>query len=153
MTEPHEPTDAEPIADDSDAALEAAPAIDLDDLLHPEEQRTFRRLCMPTSSVDLAELLDVVRMHLAHVKENATPSTDVESAERIATAFEALLDPSGGEGFADDERSLLRGAAEYFLLDADADDDLTDPLGFDDDARVLNSVLKRIGRAEFSIEL
>lgn len=130
-----------------------APAIDLDDLLHPDEQSKFRRLCLPTTSVELAELNDVVQMHLHHVEENAKPSTDIESAQRIATALQALLDPATGEGFTADERALVRGAVEYFLLNDDADDDLTDALGFDDDARVLNSVLRRIERPDYIVNL
>ncbi len=130
-----------------------APSIDLDDLLHPEEQRKFRRLCLPTTSVELAELSDVVQMHVHHVEANAVPTTDVESAQRIATALSALLDPTSGEGFTADERALVRGAVEYFLLNDDADDDMIDALGFDDDARVVNSVLRRIDRTEYTINL
>ncbi len=126
-----------------------APSIDLDDLLHPEEQRRFRNLCLPTNSFELAETIQTVRLHIEHVRTHADSKTDVDMAERIATAFEALLDAE--LGFADDERALIRGAVEYFLLDDDADGDMEDPVGFDDDARVLNSVLDRIGQPQFKI--
>ena len=42
---------------------------------------------------------------------------------------------------------------EYFLLADDASDDLDDVFGFDDDARVVNSMLDRIGRPQHRIEL
>ncbi len=127
------------------------PSIDLDDLLHPDEQRRFRALCLPTSSFELADSLETVRLHIEHVRMHATPSTDVDMAERIASSFEALLDAD--LGFAADERALIRGAVEYFLLADDADGDMADPLGFDDDVRVLNSVLDRINQPTFKIDL
>ncbi len=137
--------------DDSGLDDGPSPSIDLDDLLHPEEQRRFRALCLPTSSFELAESIETVRLHIDHVRTHANASTDVDMAERIASSFEALLDAE--IGFADDERALIRGAIEYFLLDDDADGDMADPLGFDDDVRVLNSVLDRINQPGFKIEL
>lgn len=128
-----------------------APSIDLDDLLHPEEQRRFRALCLPTSSFELADAIETVRLHIEHVRMHAVPATDVDMAERIASSFEALLDAE--IGFAEDERALIRGAVEYFLLADDSDGDMTDPLGFDDDVRVLNSVLDRINQPDFKITI
>lgn len=125
------------------------PTLDLDALLEPAAHARFRRLCLATSSSDLAELAGVVRMHMAQIAEVATERTDVEMAARIASAFEDLL--TAADGFSDDERALIRGSVEYFLLVDDADGDLDDPLGFDDDARILNSVLDRIGKSELKI--
>ena len=125
-------------------------SIDLDELLHPEEQLRFRRLCMATSSSDLPELVGVVRLHLDRVIELADHRTDVEMAERIASCFEQLL--LSASGFAPDERALIRGAVEYFLLSDDADGDIENVVGFDDDVRVLNSVLKRVERPDLIID-
>lgn len=138
-------------SDDSSYDDGPRPSIDLDDLLHPDEQRRFRALCLPTSSFELAESIETVRLHIDHVRTYATAATDIDMAERIASSFEALLDAE--VGFADDERALIRGAVEYFLLEDDADGDMTDPLGFDDDVRVLNSVLDRINQPGFKIDL
>jgi uncharacterized membrane protein YkvA (DUF1232 family) len=124
---------------------------DIEDLLHPDEQRRFRRLCIDTSAEELEQMIDVVGIHLDHVRANAGPSTDVETAELVADAATKLL------AFSLDldrrERALVRGAVEYFILNDDASDDLEDVLGFDDDARVLNSVLDRIGRADLKVRL
>ncbi|MFT7597344.1 MAG: hypothetical protein ACI8TP_000262 [Acidimicrobiales bacterium] len=125
------------------------PAIDLDALLQPDEQSRFRRLCLATSSEELLELDDVVAMHLDQVKQMADHRTDLETAEEIATALHSLL--SLEVVFGDDERTLVRGAVEYFLLMDDADGDISDVLGFDDDARVLNSVLDRIGQPQLKV--
>ncbi|MEM9656513.1 MAG: hypothetical protein AAGA65_30840, partial [Actinomycetota bacterium] len=120
------------------------PSLNLDDLLHPDEQRQFRRLCIETSAEDLAQLPEVVAMHLDHIKNNAESATDVETAEMIAVSFQGLL--SSDADFDAEDRAQIRGAVEYFLLTDDAAGDMDDALGFDDDARVLNAVLRRIGR-------
>ncbi|MEM7271885.1 MAG: hypothetical protein AAF547_02290 [Actinomycetota bacterium] len=127
------------------------PSLDLHDLLHPDEQRRFRRLCLETSEEELAQLGDVVGMHLDHIRTVAGPSTDVETAELIATSLTGLI--GSGHAFDDGDRAQIRGAVEYFLLTEDASGDIEDALGFDDDARVVNVVLDRIGRPEFTIDL
>ncbi len=123
--------------------------IDLDDLLHPDEQQRFRRLCIPTTPSELVEQLEIVAVHLDYLREAANHHTDMETADRMAAVFSSLI--GDGEGFDDDERALIRGAIEYFVLLDDADGDVEDPLGFDDDVRVLNSVLRRIDRYELAI--
>lgn len=125
--------------------------IDMHDLLRPDEQRRFRALCIETSPDELTQLVGVVGMHLEHIKANAGPVADVETAELIGNSLTGLLDSD--QNFDGDERSLIRGAVEYYLMTDDADGDLDDVLGFDDDARVLNAVLDRIGRPEFKVEL
>ncbi len=70
-------------------------------------------------------------------------------AEKVGAAFEAVL--TSTDGFAADERALMRGAVEYFLMAEDASGDLDDVMGFDDDARILNSVLERVGRKDLEV--
>jgi uncharacterized membrane protein YkvA (DUF1232 family) len=127
------------------------PTMDMHDLLHPDEQRTFRRLCIATSADELQQLADVVEMHLVHIHQNAQPMTDVETADMIGDALAKLV--RSNIEFDDEARSQIRGAVEYFLLTEDAAGDLDDVLGFDDDARVLNAVLERIGHSEFAVKL
>ena len=127
------------------------PTLNLDDLLHPDEQRQFRRLCLPTTADELRQLTDVVALHLDHIQTNAGASTDVDTAEMIADSLQKLI--SSDHPFDDDARAQIRGAVEYFLLTEDAAEDMDDALGFDDDARVVNAMLRRIGHQEFLIEL
>lgn len=127
------------------------PSLNLDDLLHPDEQRQFRRLCIETSTEELSQLTDVVAMHLDHIKTNAGAATDVETAEMLAASFQGLL--TSDAVFGDADRAQIRGAVEYFLLTDDAAGDMDDALGFDDDVRVLNAVLRRIEQTEFLVEL
>ncbi len=127
------------------------PEMDLHDLLRPDEQRRFRALCIETTSEELSQLVEVVEMHLDHIRSNAGPVADVETAELIGNSLVRLLSADGE--FDDGQRSMIRGAVEYYLMTDDAAGDLEDALGFDDDARVLNSMLDRIERPEFKVDL
>ncbi len=127
------------------------PIIDLEDLLNPDEQHQFRQLCIETSAEDLAQLTSVVDLHLEQIRDYDGPNADVETAEAIGSSLTSLL--TDDTTFDDEQRSLIRGAVEYFLLADDASGDLDDVFGFDDDARVLNSVLERIGKTEYRVEL
>ena len=127
------------------------PIIDLEELLNPDEQQQFRALCLPTSAEELGQLGGVVEMHMEQIRAHDGPNADVETAEAIATSLCSLL--GAGLDFGDDQRALIRGAVEYFLLADDASGDLDDVFGFDDDARVLNSVLDRIGQPQYRVEL
>jgi hypothetical protein len=128
------------------------PRLDVEYLLNPDEQDRFRRLCLPTTPDELAALPEVVELHLAQITDaRIGGSTDVETAQRIGQALIALL--TGGSVFDDDQRALVRGAVEYFLMVDDASGDIEDVLGFDDDARVLNAVLDRIGQPRYRVEL
>ena len=124
---------------------------DLHALLHPDEQQRFRRLCLETSPEELRELTELLSLHLHQVETLAGPNTDVETARTIAHTLTRLL--STERTFDADQRRQIRGAVEYFLLTEDADSDLDHPLGFDDDLRVVNTVLVRIGRPELIVDV
>ena len=126
------------------------PELDIDELLHPDQQLRFRRLCIPTETSDLEDLAGTVALHLEQVQAAAGPRTDVEMAERVASSLQVLV--GSGQQFTAQERALVRGAVEYFLLVDDAESDLHDSLGFDDDARVVNSVLDHVGRRDLRID-
>lgn len=127
------------------------PILDLEYLLNPEEQDQFRRLCLPTTAEELAALPEVVELHLTQIEAEAGPNADLEAAQAIGRALITLL--SAGLSLDDAQRALVRGAVEYFLMVDDASGDLEDVLGFDDDARVVNSVLDRIGQPQLKIDL
>ncbi len=126
-------------------------ALDLEDLLNPDEQRRFRRLCIETSPEELGELGAVIELHVEQVAANAGPATDVDTARLIGRSLCRLL--GSGADFDADQRAQIRGAIEYFVMTDDASSDLDDVLGFDDDARVLNAMLSRIGHQTYAVEL
>lgn len=122
----------------------------LDGLLHPREVDQFAALCSPTSVEDLKGLRLRILAYLASLVSMAReqPEIDVQLARRIGSVLATVLDdPTDLE---ETDRALLRGATEYFLLTSDDGDDLR-PLGFDDDARVVNRVLVAIGRADLEL--
>ena len=127
------------------------PILDLEYLLNPEEQDQFRRLCLPTTAEELAAMPEVVELHLSQLEAEAGPNADLETAQAIGRTLISLL--GAGLPLDDPQRALVRGAVEYFLMVDDASGDLDDVLGFDDDARVLNSVLDRIGQPQLKVDL
>ena len=126
-------------------------ALDLEDLLNPDEQRRFRRLCLATSAEELGDLASIIELHVDQVAANAGPATDVDTAQMIGRSLCGLL--GAGLAFDGEQRAQIRGAIEYFVMTDDASSDLDDVLGFDDDARVLNAMLGRIGHPEYAVEL
>jgi hypothetical protein len=124
----------------------------LDGLLHPGEVDRFVSLSVATEPGEFAALRERVGVHLAAVEQRhlADAGVDVEVARRVAAVLELLLDEP--EAFDARGRALVRGAAEYFVLDDDDDADSAPGVGFDDDARVLNAALVGLGRDELRVE-
>ncbi len=125
-------------------------ALLLDGLLHPREVDQFSALCTPTRTDELKGLRLRVLAYLASLvaMADSNPGLDVTMARRIGSVLATVLDDPAD--LDETDRALLRGATEYFLLTSDDGDDLQ-PLGFDDDARVLNRVLAAIGRADLEV--
>ncbi len=121
-------------------------------LLHPREVAQFTALCTESSAEDLKGEWLRVRTHVARIGELAQTNSeiDLDTARRIGAILEMLM--SDAYSYSSEQRALLRGAAEYFILIGDEDDDLR-PLGFDDDAMVTNLVAKALGRADLQIHL
>ena len=123
------------------------------EVLHPNEMDRFIAACVPTEADELAGVRLRTQAHLAWARTEAarSPALDLDMATRIAEALLTVLDEPDQYGH--EERALLRGAADYFIDSDDNANDLTDAVGFDDDARVLNAVLEAIGRKDLVIDL
>ena len=76
---------------------------------------------------------------------------DIDTAKKLARVFDILL--SQYEGYSEREKSLVFGAAQYFIHDLDAQPDTQSILGLDDDVQVLNFVLDEIGRPDLKVDL
>jgi hypothetical protein len=74
---------------------------------------------------------------------------DVALAQNLVAALRSLI--SAAADLDADQRALLRGAVEYFLLTQDADNDLTSVDGLKDDARVINHVCTELGRDDLQV--
>ncbi len=52
-----------------------------------------------------------------------------------------------------ERRLAIQAAVRYFVIEDDADSDLDSILGLDDDAEVLNAVLKHLGHDDWVVEV
>lgn len=75
---------------------------------------------------------------------------DLPMAERIACSCRKLLELH--EGFDNSQRRIVQAACRYFVLENDAESDLA-PMGFDDDAEVMNAAVTTLGCDELYIVL
>lgn len=121
-------------------------------LLHPNEVAQFTALCRDTPADDFKGEWLRVRTHVARVTEAGAvhPEVDVRSAKRIAKVLDDLM--RDVYSYDDEQRALLRGAIEYFILVGDEENDLSS-MGFDDDAMVTNLVAKALGRQDLQVHL
>lgn len=74
----------------------------------------------------------------------------VDLALQIRDRLNLLLDLAGQLGT--EERALIVGAARYFTSKDDAIPDARPCTGLDDDVRIVNHVLEKLGRIEWLIE-
>ena len=120
-------------------------------LLHPREIAQFTALCRETEREDLKGLRLRVIAYLASLTRLADddPRIDIAVARRIGSTIAHVVDDPLELDATD--RALLCGAAEYFLMSNDDGADLG-PLGFDDDRRILNRVLRAIGRDDLLLD-
>jgi uncharacterized membrane protein YkvA (DUF1232 family) len=72
---------------------------------------------------------------------------DTEQAALLARAIVAMIEGLTDET-PDEHRRLVQAAAAYFALTDDVSDDVSSPIGFDDDERVVRAVARYVGRPE-----
>ncbi len=101
----------------------------------------------------LAEDVDRVEGHLSLMQAAFAINNlvDVALGEAVATTLLALLADRNRLSF--EERRLLAGAIEYFVLTGDTDNDLASPVGLVDDAKVTNATAEALGRPDLVISV
>ena len=121
--------------------------------LSPLERVRFLNLCEARSAEMLTEDRDRVAGHvsLMEAAHALSPKIDIELARSIGSALEAML--TNPDELAYEERRLLAGAVEYFVLTGDSDDDMASPVGLVDDARVTNATAHALNREDLLIPL
>lgn len=119
--------------------------------LSPLERVRFLNLCEARSVEMLAEDVDRVEGHLSLLQAAFAVNNlvDVDLAEAISETLLALLADRGRLSF--EERRLLAGAIEYFVMTGDTDNDLASPVGLVDDAKVTNATAEALGRHDLVI--
>lgn len=96
---------------------------------------------------DRQALRETMRTHLEHVRTAARDNEFVDAAEAIrlhmllAEALESWDDLDG------EQRAVLADAVHYLVRTDDEEDDLRSPIGFEDDAEVVEAALRKIRRS------
>lgn len=104
-----------------------------------------------TSLEQLAEQRIRLDEHLVKVRASEYEFVQADLAERIATNLITVIEDGGS--LSDAARATVRAAVTYFVASHDAEDDLLSPIGFEDDAFVVNEALTLIGRADLVVSV
>lgn len=121
-----------------------------DSLFDTDERLHFLELCEPRPVDDLAADRSRISAYVRRVSRaaQADPTIDSDAAARVGLALEGLI--SDRHRLVFEERRLLAGAIEYFLLPGDDSDDYRDLYGLDDDARVVRTVCRALERPDLA---
>ncbi|NQV05157.1 hypothetical protein HQ535_01285 [bacterium] len=116
-------------------------------LFDTDERLHFLELCEPRPVDDLAADRSRIAAYVRRVSRaaEADPTIDSDAAARVGLALEGLITDRHRLVF--EERRLLAGAIEYFLLPGDDNRDL---YGLDDDARVVRTVCRALERPDLA---
>lgn len=127
--------------------------VDLHEIITGDEFAIFRALLKPATLDDLHRLRGRVAVHLDSLEEQSFSHEflDLELGRAVTHGLTELID--GASAYDAEERSLVRGAVEYYLLSSDAENDVTSPIGMEDDVRVFNAVCGALGRSTLEIPL
>ena len=113
-------------------------------------------LAMTSFGTPALGVRDLKQKVAAHLRELAAESLDNDNIDlglvaRIADALWTMID----EIEADDVPAYeaVRGAVDYFLLNRDEINDLDDPRGFVDDARMVNRVADQLGLSALAVRI
>jgi hypothetical protein len=111
----------------------------------PELVPMFKALCQPVLDEELEHLRAAIGEHVTQLRTTAAAgaNVDVASAEELAETCYFLLEyyPC----CAPEQRALIVGAVRYFAMADDSFDERAFASGCQDDKRVVNHVLERLG--------
>jgi hypothetical protein len=116
------------------------------------EVRELDECVARAEALTLDVLLARAREHVAETRAayEINPLLDLGLAEALLKAIEALIgDWPAVPAFA---RGWCKGMVLYFASCNKDEDDHESPIGFDDDAEVINSCLRRAGRDDLCVD-
>ena len=121
--------------------------------LSPLERVRFLNLCEARSAEMLGDDVDRVEGHVSLLEAAFAVNNlvDVELGRAVGRTLLALLAERDRLSF--EERRLLAGAVEYFVLTGDNDNDRASPVGMVDDAKVTNATAEALGRPDLVIPI
>ncbi len=103
--------------------------------------------------MELDELLDAVDKHMQEIEIAARdrPQIQAELAKAIAGTLQTAS--VQWESLSSDARHWIGGAMQYFSHGDDEEPDLISPIGFEDDAAVVNTCLRCAGLEHLCVDL
>ncbi len=127
--------------------------------LSRQQVDALQRLADEAHYAPLTELMNEVIGHVAEARQarKDDPLVNVPLAEALSDVIRRLIDawdtghfrPEVGLQY--DAGYWLRGAIRYFCREDDEEPDFSSPLGFEDDAEVLNACLRLAGLDDWCI--
>jgi len=123
------------------------------DTLPSKLASAFQAYCTEYPVDKIGELREEINSHIQKLELALSRNEflDIKTARRIAGVLEFLL--TEYTHYSSEHRSLVTGAAKYFIHDLDVEPDTKSILGLDDDVRVLNFVLEQVGKPDLRVEL
>ncbi|MCP4752416.1 MAG: hypothetical protein GY866_16100 [Proteobacteria bacterium] len=109
--------------------------------------------CLDKNDLSPEKMLHEAELHLENAREAARTNgmVNVRLAEAIVQVFRRIV--ADWETIPDNAKKWCLGMVCYFSLGEDEIDDFESPIGFEDDAEVVNACLKIAGREELSINI
>jgi hypothetical protein len=119
----------------------------------PDRSRHLLKQLLSEELIPVAAMPHIVQSYVKVVRDayRQNGRANVQRAEAIATAALSLLD-SVNEKIPKKNLRIIQAAIRYFVIQDDGHShDLATPDGLDDDARVMNAVLRFFGRDDLFI--
>ena len=116
------------------------------------ERRRLRELVVASipTPTDLRLAVDS-HLRAALVAARSNEFVDTALARALASALGEMIDAfSALDG---DDQQLVAAAVAYFADADDAAHDFASPIGFEDDARVVNAVARALGRGDLAVAM
>jgi len=121
----------------------------------PEASQEFWDQLLKEELVPVHELFTQVREYQKTLNSRAEwkgDDMDSKLAQQLSETSIKLLGTLN-ESSPNSTRLLIQAAVRYFVLEEDADSDLDSILGLDDDAEVMNAVLRHLGHDQWSVDI
>lgn len=119
-------------------------------ILSPPQQAACTKIRTNLRNRDAQRFRDMLALHLGTYQINTDPkaTVDLELARLLARALAKATQTY--DKLDSTRREWLRVAIEYFVLDDDANQDVKDVVGLNDDAMVIATVLEYCGFHQLS---
>jgi len=119
--------------------------------LTQKEIDTLTKCSKEVADFQPVQLLDLAKNHLKRIRmlQSKNLYINVRLAEAIVGAFQDIF--NDWENIPPHARSWCRGMVQYFCVSDDDEHDFFSPIGFKDDAEIMNACLKLAGREDLCI--